>query len=326
MISWCRRNWFLLGLLTTAGLGFLWPEAGAGGGLFRTEITTKLVVAVLFFIRGTLLPVAELGRGVLEWRLHLLIHAWIFLLFPLGMFLLFEVAGLFWAIDSDLRLGFIFLATLPTTVSTAALFTSMARGNTGGAVFNATLSNCLGVFIVPVWVAWLLQREAAPLPLGMVIGQIVLLVLVPLAAGQLVKMFLADFSVGRRKALEVLSSVIILFVIYAAFANSVVEGIWRDQGWEILAAAFGISLVVFGVANAGAHGVGRFLRLAPQDYVCLMFCGPQKTLAGGVTIANVMFAENPALTLILLPVLFYHFIQLFAGGFLITRFGTSEER
>lgn len=317
MLSWIIKNWFLAALFLSVGLAFLFPEAGATEGILRTEITTKLAVALLFFIRGTLLPLAELKRGALGWRLHLLVHAYIFLLLPFGVFLLFEIADVFWVIDPTFRLGFLFLAALPTTISTAAVFTSLAGGNTAGAVFNATLSNCLGVILVPLWVAWLLQREAAPLPVGPVILQIMLLVVVPLAAGQIVKPVLWEFSARHRWGLEVVSSVLVLFVIFAAFANSVVAGLWRDQAWEVLMGGFVVSLAVFVVATFAALAGGRIARLKRADRICLLFCGPQKTLAGGVTIANVIFPGEPALTLILLPVLFYHFIQLFAGGFFI---------
>lgn len=325
MLSWVARNWFLAGLLLSVVLAFLFPEPGAREGFLRTEITTKLAVAALFFIRGTLLPLAELRRGLLGWRLHLLVHAYIFLLFPLGVLFLFEVAAVFGDIDPELRLGFLFLAALPTTISTAAIFTSMAGGNTAGSVFNATLSNCLGVFLVPIWVAWLLQQEAVQVPLGPVILQIFLLVVAPLAIGQLVKPFLWVFELKHRKALEVISSVLVLFVLFAAFADSVVTGLWREYRWETLAGAFAASLAVFAGATALAHVGGRIVGLERGDYICLLFCGSQKTLAGGVTLANVIFAGDPVLSLILLPVLFYHFIQLFIGGFITTWLGNGEE-
>lgn len=324
MLSWFTRNWFLVGLLLSVFLSFLFPEEGARGGVLRTELTTKLAVAVLFFIRGALLPMAELRRGILGWRLHLLVHAYIFLLFPLAVLGLLEVAGLFWRVDPNLRLGFLFMAALPTTVSTAAVFTSMAGGNTAGSVFNATLSNCLGVLIVPLWVAWLLQREAVQVPVGFVILQIVLLVIVPLAAGQLVKPFLWVFSLKNRRDLENVSGILVLFVIFAAFADSVVAGLWREHGWVTLAGGFGASLLIFFLATLVARLGARFARLTREDSICLIFSGPQKTLAGGVTIANVIFAGDPALSLILLPILFYHFVQLFVGGFLVTRFQKRE--
>lgn len=322
---WLRKNWFLIGLFASAALGFLFSEEGASGGVLRTEITTQMGVAVLFFIRGMLLPMVELRRGILAWRLHLLIHAYIFLLLPLVVLLMVEVTDLVRPLGPELRLGFLFLAALPTTISTAAVFTSLARGNTAAAVFNSTVSNCIGVIIVPLWVAWMLQREAVAVPVGPVMLQIVVLVVVPLFVGQAVKPYLWEFTLMQKRRLEAVSNGIVLYVIFAAFANSVAEGMWSGHGWETLLGGMIFAVIVFGVATLLAHAGGRALRLARADRICLFFTGPQKTLAGGVTIANIMFAGDPGLTLILLPVLFYHFVQLFAGGFVVERFRRDDE-
>jgi solute carrier family 10 (sodium/bile acid cotransporter), member 7 len=318
-LFWLKRNWFLVGLVLSVGLAFLLPGQGAAGGILRTEITTKLAVAVIFFLRGILLPLEELRRGILAWRLHLLVHAHIFLLFPLSVLILVELAGLVVPVDPNLRLGFLFLAALPTTISTAVVFTAMAGGNSAASVFNSTLSNCLGVFLVPLWIAWLLQREAVAVPLGFVVGQIVLLIVVPLVIGQAIKPLLWEFSAAHRKGMEAFSSGLVLFIMFAAFANSVAAGAWHGFGGDLLAGTVAATLVLFVVATAGALAAGRFFRLEAADRISLAFCGPQKTLAAGAPIANILFPGDPALTLILLPVLFYHFIQLFAGGYLIER-------
>lgn len=325
MVSWFTKNWFIVCLIASAALGFVFPEAGASGGWMRSELTTQIGVAVLFFIRGMLLPLAELRKGALAWRIHLLIQAFIFLMLPLIAFAMLEVIDLLRPLQADLRLGFIFVAVLPTTVSTAAVFTSLARGNTAAAVFNSTLSNCLAVVVVPLWVAWALQREAVPIPLGPVVFQIFLLVVAPLIIGQAVKSFLWAFSAGLKKSLEIISSLIVLFVIFAAFANSVEAGVWQDQAWQMIAGGLAAALLLWGLATGLAALAGKGLRLRREDFICFLFTAPQKTLAGGVTIANIMFMGEPGLTLILLPVLCYHFIQLFAGGFMVEQFRRGGE-
>ena len=68
-------------------------------------------------------------------------------------------------------------------------------------------------------------------------------------------------------------------------------------------------------------------RLALPEASAVMFCASHKTLAAGVPIAKPIFASNPAIGLILLPVMLYHPIQLLVGGFLIGwyRKRTNEE-
>src|SRR5690554_4717262 len=83
MRTWARRNWFMLALPVAVGCAWVWPEAGASGGWLRAEVTTKLGVALMFFAQGLTLPAAAVRRGALQWRLHLVVQGFTFLLFPL---------------------------------------------------------------------------------------------------------------------------------------------------------------------------------------------------------------------------------------------------
>jgi sodium/bile acid cotransporter 7 len=81
-------------------------------------------------------------------------------------------------------------------------------------------------------------------------------------------------------------------------------------------AALGAALL-FSVVMLLALLAARMMRLSPSDRIAALFCAPQKTLASGVPMANLIFSANPALGLILLPVMFYHPIQLMVGALLI---------
>src|SRR5690606_27437765 len=92
-----------------------------------------------------------LKAGTMRWPLHLVVQGSTFLLFPLLGLAGLALGGA--AIPADLRLGFFFLCALPSTVSSSVALTAMARGNVPAAVFNASLSSLLGVFLTPLWVA-----------------------------------------------------------------------------------------------------------------------------------------------------------------------------
>ena len=92
-MRWLRRNWFLVGLVAAVGLAWLFPAAGAPGGLLRSEITIRAGVVVIYFLQGLTLALDALRQGALRWRLHVLVQAWTFLLFPLVGLLLDRVAG-----------------------------------------------------------------------------------------------------------------------------------------------------------------------------------------------------------------------------------------
>ena len=99
---------FTLALLGTVLLATMLPLAGsAAQGLDRF---TDWAIAVLFFLHGARLPREAIVAGLLHWRLHLLILACTFLLFPLlGLALKPLDGGL---LTPELYLGVLFLCAL----------------------------------------------------------------------------------------------------------------------------------------------------------------------------------------------------------------------
>jgi solute carrier family 10 (sodium/bile acid cotransporter), member 7 len=318
MLGWLTRNWFLLGLATVAGLAFLAPDIGARGGPLRPEVTTKAGVALIFFIQGLVIAPAVLRAGALRWRLHVAVQLFVFGGFPVAVILLDVLGGQL--LPPDLRLGFLFLAILPTTISTCVIFTAAAGGNTTGALFNSVLANITGVLLTPLLAALLLSARGEAPALGPMVGEVVLLLLVPLAVGQAARPLVRRVWEPNARLLAVLSSLIILYIVFAAFSNSVATGAFVQTG---LLATAGVALAAIGIfaaATAAAALLGNRLGFEMGDRVALLFCGPQKTLAAGAPMAQILFAGHPGLGLILLPVILYHAVQLLGGAALVRRF------
>lgn len=311
-MRWLRRNWFLVGLVAAVGLAWLFPAAGAPGGLLRSEITIRAGVVVIYFLQGLTLALDALRHGALRWRLHVLVQVWTFLLFPLAGLLLDRIAG--GGLPSDLRTGFLFLCVLPTTLSTAIVFTTVAGGNVAGAIFNATLSNLLGIAVTPLWTGWLMRAGGRTLPLGPVILEIVLLLLVPLAAGQALRPWLRHWADARKPRLANVNSGIVLFIVYAAFASSVQAHVWERYGAHLMLLAMAGVVLLFACVMGAVWGTIRAARLDDADASAALFCASQKTLAAGVPMAQLIFGAHPGLGLILLPVMLYHPLQLMVHG------------
>ncbi len=81
--KWILQNWFLLGLVGAAFLAWLTPGLGAAGGVFRSEVTTRLGVVLIFFFQGLTLSLAVLQKGFMQWKLHVFAQVYIFLVVPL---------------------------------------------------------------------------------------------------------------------------------------------------------------------------------------------------------------------------------------------------
>jgi solute carrier family 10 (sodium/bile acid cotransporter), member 7 len=315
MPRWLAQNWFLLGLLAAVGLAFAAPAPGAPGGWLWPAVSTKAAVALIFFVQGMVLALASLHAGLWRWRLHVLVQGFSFLVIPLLGLALDAMIGR-WLPD-DLRLGVLFLAVLPTTVSSAVVFTSLAGGNTAGALVNATLSNLLGVVLTPLWVSVLLQARGEGSALWPMVRELVGLVLLPLLLGQLARLVVGGWADAARLRLNQLNSVLVLFIVYAAFCGSVQSGVWTRHGWRPAVLAFAISVVLFGAVCTLTVIAARLAGLSAADRIAALFCAPQKTLAAGAPMAKLIFATHPGLGLILLPVMFYHPLQLLVSGALV---------
>ena len=205
------------------------------------------------------------------------------------------------------------------------VLTQLAGGNTVGAIFNAALSNIVGVFITPLWIAWLARAGGGSADIGGILLKIVVLLIAPLALGQLFRWRLRDRIDARKKLVGNLSGALILYLVFAAFSDSVKQRVWSGMGTGVtVAAAVGV-MVVFAIAMLAVHGLARGMSLDRPDWTAAMFCGPQKTIASGIPLAKAIFGAHPGLGLILLPVLLYHPLQLVVCGALASRWARTKD-
>lgn len=303
----------MLAMPVAVGLAWLFPDAGARGGWMRTEVSTKIAVAFVFLAQGLTLPGKALRDGASQWKLHLGVQGFCFVLFPLLGLALDALVGS--RLAPDLRLGFLFLCVLPSTIVMSVALTTVAGGNVAAAIFNAVLSNVLGVIVTPMWVAWLMKASEQSSDLGAVIREICTLLLLPLIVGQIIRQAgLKGWADRQRKKFSNISNVVILVIVFAAFCNSVKANLWSVHGWGTFGVA-GLGVVILlAIGIGGAMLVGRWLNLAPSERIVMLFCGAQKSLATGIPLAKVIFGTHPGLGLILLPIMIYHPLQLFVCG------------
>jgi sodium/bile acid cotransporter 7 len=313
-----RADWFLLGMIAAALLAWLAPGPGAKGGVLQPELLNDLAVALIFFLHGLTLSLAGLRQGALHWRLHLGVQLMVFVVCPLfGMIALSVIGG---RLDASLALGLFYLCALPSTVSSSVALTAAAGGNVPAAVFNATLSSVLGVFLTPLWVGLLIGSAGGALPIGSVVLDLVTWLLLPLALGQLCRPLWGAWASRHQSAIHKIDRCAILLLIYTSFCDSVRSGVWLGSGVPSTLVTVLFSATLLGLLLVLSNTLAKRMGLAPVDRIVLVFCGSKKTLASGVPMARLMFGAQPGLSLILLPIMIYHPLQLVVCGWLARRF------
>jgi len=314
-----KVDWFLCGIGAAMMLAWVAPGPGAEGGWLHPEFLTKGGVALIFLLHGLGLSFASLKAGVSRWRLHLVVQTATFVVFPLLSLALVALAGD--AIAPDLRLGFYYLGALPSTVSSSVAMTATARGNVAAAIFNATLSSLLGVFVTPLWIEAMMSGGGSShaLPLGKVIGDLLLWLILPLVVGQSLRPLLSGWAARNKRWTSKVDRLTILLLVYTSFCDSVRRGIWTENGSGVVMGSLVGSAVVLAMMLVGVNLTCRWLRFPAEDRTAAVFCGSKKTLASGVPMAHLIFGSSPNLGMILLPIMVYHPIQLVVCGALASR-------
>jgi sodium/bile acid cotransporter 7 len=136
----------------------------------------------------------------------------------------------------------------------------------------------------------------------------------------LMRPLVASFIERNKRWLGYVDRGSILLIIYTAFSKGVVDHIWSHVSIGdllvlvlALCTLLAIALVVTGL-------VGRkLMALSVENEIVLQFCGSKKSLASGLPMASVLFT-GPAISLVVLPLMVFHQIQLIVCAILARRY------
>lgn len=318
MLAKLNIDGFLLSLMGVVALAIAWPEPGVTGGPLHVEWVASYGISIVFFLYGLTLAPEKMRAGFAKWKVHIAVQLGTFVLFPIIVLAVEPAAGHLF--PTEVWLGFFYLAALPSTVSSSVAMTSLARGNVPVAIFNATLSAFLGVFLTPILMAWYMQTTGQSLPLGNVILKIVMLVLLPTAVGQIAHRWLAEWASRNSKWLKLCDRAVILAIVYNSFSDSIMEGVWSAHDLSLLALMIAGAIALFFTVYFLMKIPCRVLGFDREDTIACLFCGSKKSLATGVPLSKVMFGATPALGLIIAPLMLFHFFQLVIVSFIANRY------
>lgn len=312
---------FLATMLGAVALALLFPALGSSDGPLHLGIVTNVGVALVFLMHGANLATDKLVAGMRHWRLHLFVQLCTFALFPvLGLALAWVLEG---RIAPGLMVGVLFLCMLPSTISSSVAFTAMAGGNVAAAVFNATLSNLVGIVLTPLLISQVLHVTGDGLPIGRAIMGISVQLLLPFVLGQLLRPHVHAWMAHHKALTHRLDRGVIVLIVFCSFSDSAAAGIWSGQGWVAVVEALAICAALLTLALSLTRLAARRLGFGPADEIVAVFCGSKKSIASGIPIARLLFGVRPDLGLILLPALLYHQIQLMACAALARRYARS---
>lgn len=317
---------FVIMLFLSIALAWVAPEIGIDRDPFSLSDIATWGVAGIFFFYGLRLNRDKLKAGLVNVRLHMLVHISTFVVFPLIMLAVMHLFGASSAQGSGryLWIGSFFLATLPSTVSSSVVMVSIAGGNIPAAIFNASVSSLMGVFLTPVWMSLFLEKVDGANGLGEVIFKLIVQVLVPVCLGVALNPKFGAFAEAHKKALRNFDQTIILLIVYTSFCDSFYKKMFSGFPPTVI---IELSICMVALFFAVYFIIGFLCRLMGfnrQDTITALFCGSKKSLVHGSVMSKVLF-DNPAVIgVILLPTMLYHAYQLIVVSVLAKRFARIQ--
>jgi len=246
-------------LLATAVLtGLFWPAPGLAVAPWRRE----LVIAVMFLMSVTL-PAERLRAAlgnVRGWGVS----------FGVGYVVLPLVCGLLghwlYAGEPGPLAGMVILGALPCTLASATVWTRLAGGDDALALTYTVLSNLASVLLIPLYLL-LFLGSALDVPAARLLTDLSIVVLAPVAAGQVVRRVLGARVDRGKAAISVIARGLVLTIVLVAVSNMSDE-IHAHPGTvgrlALLGALVHIAALALGHAVSGRLGCSRAERI-PGD-------------------------------------------------------------
>ncbi len=302
----------ILLMLLSIGLAFIFPQLGAKNSVLYLDLVAKHGVAVIFFLHGSALSFDSFKSGLTNWRLHIVSQFVTFIYFPIiGVILYFGFQN---QISANFRIGLFFLSIISSTIASSITMTGIAKGNVGGAVWDASLSGFIGIFFTPFALSLIMHDQSgARIDIIDAIFNISTAILLPFALGQLARPFIGDFIIRYKKRFAILDRAIIITIVFVAFCQSNLNNVWQRTTISEIILLFVITGTLLVLALLISGFIAKTFGLSNDDKIAAIFVGSTKSLANGAPIAAILFAGNENLSQILLPLLIYHQLQLIVG-------------
>ncbi|WP_372755829.1 bile acid:sodium symporter family protein [Mariniflexile sp.] len=300
---------FVLAIICIVILAYFFPFWGSQNSPVPLNLIGSIGVSLIFFFYGLKLSPEKIKSGLKNWKLHLLVQASSFVLFPLIVIAIYP----FISSESNLTiwLGFMFLAALPSTVSSSVVMVSIAKGNIPAAIFNASISGLIGIVITPLWMSLFLKQASNDFDLGSIYLKLITEILLPVILGIALQRYFGDFARKHLRLLTLFDKSIILLIIYKSFAQSFEENVFNSVNMVDLLLILTAVIILFSVVY---FIIGKFatkLGFDLEDRITAQFCGTKKSLVHGTVFSKILFKNTASVGVILLPLMLFHFIQIF---------------
>lgn len=310
MKSFLAKKWFLIGLVSaiSGGIIYGWQLPDRIDGI--TEfVHPRWLTGLVLFLMSVTLDSRQLHASYRAPAPVMLAVGLNYLVVPAAAWGLMSLQ-----MSEDFRYGLMIAGSVPCTMAAASVWTRKAKGNDAISLLVTMSTNAMCFAVTPLWINLAIPAGAAHLDAWDMVRRLVEAVLIPCAAGQLLRRIgvIADFATRAKTGLGgVAQCLVLVLVLFAALKSGRNLSETNTRVSLIAVAVVWGSCVAIHVTVlcAGRYFSGK-LGFTDADGKAVAISGSQKTLPIGVYIATdpTMFGAFP---FAVFPMLMYHASQLF---------------
>jgi len=313
---------FVLAIVGSILLAWFFPEWGSPESGIPLDLIASIGISLIFFFYGLKLSSQEIKIGLRNWKLHILVQTTTFLVFPLIVLVFYPFIKT--GNGQTLWLAFLFLAALPSTVSSSVVMVSIAKGNIPAAIFNASISGLIGIVVTPLWMGLFLKQTTIDFNLGEIYFKLITEILLPVVIGIFLQRYWGRFARKYSRYLTLFDKSVILLIIFNSFSHSFENQVFSAV--DILDLFLIVTAVValFFLIYFLTLSISRLLKFAIEDQITAQFCGTKKSLVHGTVFAKILFQQSATTGIMLLPIMIFHPIQILIISFVATKLGKRK--
>ncbi|KAJ4374388.1 hypothetical protein N0V83_003129 [Neocucurbitaria cava] len=331
VLKWfIQDQWFLVAMAAIILISSQVQVPASQQHIKRTVIT-YLSVSVIFFINGCTLETNVLLQNYMRWKLHAFVQLQCYLVCSAATFAIVSLCATNPSfMDPWLLIGFLFVGSAPTTMSSNVVMTRQAHGNAALTVVQSVIGQFLCPFLTPIILqmylgagAWyskvLVHGDGYGEIYRRVFMQLGLSLFIPMLAGQIVqklfpkqtKKVFFDWKLMR------LSSISLLTLVWQTFDQAFQSGAFKQVKSSNLIFIVFISIALYFIWLAICFAASTFW-LPKKDVIACCYCCPAKALAMVVPLSSVMYINISPVeqSKMQIPAIIFQAFQVGIGGIL----------
>jgi solute carrier family 10 (sodium/bile acid cotransporter), member 7 len=313
LLAFCREQEFMI--LVVLAVFLAWVDPNVGPKYLYPQITaTWLAVVLIFLCTGLSLKTEEFRKAFMNWQFNAFCQGYNFLVVSSVVYGVSRGLEAVHVLSSDLADGMVVCASLPMAINMLVVLTKAGNGDEATAVFNATASNLLGVFLSPVLIPLYLGVRG-DIALFHVFYNLTMKAVLPVIVGQVLQRngHVNEFVTRYKSFFKLGPQYCLIFIIYNVFCRTFLEGSDSSMSDVFLMIAVQFLLLTTFMVLAW-YLLGKLFRDKPKLRVTGLFACTHKTVSIGVPLIGAMYEDNPSAGMYTLPLLIWFPMQLLLGS------------